>query len=99
MTQATDSNFQQEVIERLGKLAVDLSAVKTELDTVKTDLDGVKVDVDGIKADVDGIKQEMRENNIRVDTYQKASTQVVNLAFSLIASATVTLIVTSVFRR
>ena len=85
MTQATDNNFQQEVIERLGKLAADLDALKTELDTVLTD--------------VDGIKQEMRESNIRVDTYQKASTQVVNLAFSLIASATVTLIITSIFKR
>ncbi|WP_026135331.1 hypothetical protein [Scytonema hofmannii] len=42
---------------------------------------------------------ELRETNNKVETYQKASTQVVNLAFSLIASATVTLIITSVLRK
>ncbi|ARV58730.1 hypothetical protein BZZ01_08830 [Nostocales cyanobacterium HT-58-2] len=45
------------------------------------------------------IEQELRETNNKVEVYQKASTQVVNLAFSSIASATITLIITSVLRR
>lgn len=52
-----------------------------------------------IEQKLDKLTQENEQTNTRVDAYQKASTQVVNLAFSLIASATITLIITSVFKR
>jgi len=40
----------------------------------------------------------MALTNVRVDTYQKASTQVVNLAFGLIVTATATIIASTILR-
>jgi sugar-specific transcriptional regulator TrmB len=54
--------------------------------------------LDTLKAEVDGLKQELSQTNVRVDAYQKASNQVVNLAFGLIATATLTIIVSTVLR-
>ena len=39
------------------------------------------------------------ESNTKIEAYQKASTQVVNLAFALISAATVTIIVSAVLGR
>ncbi len=48
---------------------------------------------DGLKADIDHrftkLEFDIKEANIRLDAYQKSSGQVINLAFGLIASATV----------
>ncbi|BAU44661.1 hypothetical protein [Leptolyngbya sp. O-77] len=54
--------------------------------------------LDTLKAEVDGLKQELSQTNVRVEAYQKASNQVVNLAFGLIATATLTIIVSTVLR-
>lgn len=40
----------------------------------------------------------MDQMNIRIDAYQKSSTQVVNLAFGLLATATITVILTSIMK-
>jgi hypothetical protein len=45
------------------------------------------------------LREESKEQGIRFSAYQQSSQWVVNLAFALIASATVTIIVTTVFRR
>lgn len=42
------------------------------------------------------LEREQEKSNIIVETYQKASGQVVNLAFGLIATATITIILSSV---
>lgn len=42
---------------------------------------------------LDALKQEQSLTNVRVDTYQKASGQVVNLAFGLIATAVLAILV------
>ncbi|MEB3337579.1 MAG: hypothetical protein VKJ46_08965 [Leptolyngbyaceae bacterium] len=44
-------------------------------------------------------RQESKEMSIRFNAYQQASQWVVNLAFGLLATATITTIVTTVFRR
>jgi uncharacterized protein (DUF3084 family) len=44
------------------------------------------------------LEVEQAKTNLIVETYQKTSTQVVNLAFGLLATATITVIVTSVFK-
>ena len=61
-------------------------------------LDRLSTDVEQLSTDVEQLKQELVLTNTRVDTYQKASTQVVNLAFGLIATATITIVITSVVR-
>jgi F0F1-type ATP synthase assembly protein I len=45
------------------------------------------------------IETKINTFNERFDNYQKATQSLVNLAFSLIASATVVTVVSSVFRR
>jgi regulator of replication initiation timing len=52
-----------------------------------------------ISAENKQIVTENRAYNDKSDTYQKATQWVVQLAFSLIASATITVIITSVFRK
>jgi|GEM_PF-3276078 len=42
------------------------------------------------------LNQELAQTNVRVDAYQKAATQIVNLAFGLLATAALTVIVSSV---
>lgn len=54
--------------------------------------------LDTLKAEVDGLKQELSQTNVRVDACQKASNQVVILAFGLIATAMLTIMVSTVFR-
>lgn len=55
--------------------------------------------VDALKAEVDALKQEQALSNTRIDTYQKASTQVVGLAFSLIATASLAILTSVVLKR
>ncbi len=66
--------------------------MSTELQQVLSSLTELKTDITELKTDVEN-------SNTKFDNYQKANQSVVNLAFSLIASATVVTIVSSVFRR
>ncbi len=52
--------------------------------------------LEGLTQDIEALQKETRETNIRVDTYQKASQQVVNLAFSLILAATAAIIIPAI---
>jgi len=56
-----------------------------------------------LKTDIDDrftkLEFDIKEANIRLDAYQKSSGQIVNLAFGLIASATVITVISSVFKR
>ena len=49
--------------------------------------------------DVEQLKQEVTRTNDRVEIYQKASQQVVNLAFGLILAATAAIVVPAIFNR
>ena len=46
----------------------------------------------------DALSREMERSNDKFDAYQKGTQWVVQLAFTLIASATITVILTSVFK-
>jgi predicted nucleic acid-binding Zn-ribbon protein len=80
-------------------MSTELQQVLSSLTELKTDITELKTDVNGLKADVSGLKTDMENSNTKFDNYQKATQWVVNLAFSLIASATVITVVSSVFRR
>ncbi|AFY62531.1 hypothetical protein Syn6312_3506 [Synechococcus sp. PCC 6312] len=87
----TEQDFQQAVLSQLQR-------IEDDVDNLKQDVSGLKKDVDGLKQDVDALKQELTLTNVRVDTYQKASGQVVNLAFGLIVTATATIIASTILR-
>jgi hypothetical protein len=65
-------------------------------------LDQITLDVDKLTADVDQrfdrLSREMERSNDKFDAYQKGTQWVVQLAFTLIASATITVILTTVFK-
>ncbi|PSB32011.1 hypothetical protein C7B70_11735 [Chlorogloea sp. CCALA 695] len=54
---------------------------------------------DKLDREIQALEIKQLESNTRIDAYQKASNQVVNLAFALISAATVTVIVSAVLQR
>ncbi len=67
-----------------------------KFEELKTDFDALKTDID---TRFTKLEFDIKEANIRLDAYQKSSGQIVNLAFGLIASATVITVISSVFKR
>jgi hypothetical protein len=59
----------------------------------------IKLLINHLTEDVESLKQEITRTNDRVETYQKASQQVVNLAFSLILAATAAIVISVVLGR
>jgi len=62
-------------------------------------LDGLSSRVDNLSSRVDNLATDVEKFNDRFSNYQQATQWVVQLAFTLIASATITVIITSVLRR
>ena len=61
-------------------------------------LDGLSSRVDNLSSRVDNLATDVEKFNDRFSNYQQATQWVVQLAFTLIASATITVIITSVLR-
>jgi hypothetical protein len=55
--------------------------------------------LDKLADDIQQLTNESKEQSIRFAAYQQSTQWVVQLAFSLIASATLTVIITTVFKR
>ncbi|MDF0553847.1 hypothetical protein [Kamptonema sp. UHCC 0994] len=55
--------------------------------------------LDNLSTKVETLSTDVERSNDKFDNYQKATQWVVQLAFSLIASATITVIITSVLRK
>ena len=55
--------------------------------------------LDKLATSVNELREETKEQSIRFSAYQQASQWVVNLAFGLLATATIITIVSTVFRR
>ena len=62
-------------------------------------LDGLSSRVDNLSSRVDNLATDVEKFNDRFSNYQQATQWVVQLAFTLIASATITVIISSVLRR
>lgn len=74
----------------------DLEQVLKSISDLK---DEFKSDFQALKADVDASNTKTDNFNEKFDNYQKATQSLVNLAFGLIASATIITIASSIFRR
>ena len=61
-------------------------------------LDGLSSRVDNLSSRVDNLATDVEKFNDRFSNYQQATQWVMQLAFTLIASATITVIITSVLR-
>ncbi len=62
-------------------------------------LDKIETTLEKLVQDIEQLKQETSKTNERVEIYQKASQQVVNLAFSLVLTATIAIIVQGIVNR
>ena len=63
----------------------------------QTELQQVLASISDLKTEFKDLKSDVETFNEKFDNYQKSTQQIVNLAFSLIASATVLSIVYRVF--
>ncbi|MCC3414269.1 MULTISPECIES: hypothetical protein [unclassified Microcoleus] len=70
-----------------------------KLDKLSANVDTLSTDVDKLSANVDKLSRDSEKFNDRFSNYQQATQWVVQLAFTLIASATITVIITSVLRK
>jgi methyl-accepting chemotaxis protein len=85
--------------EMLDKLA---ETVEKNADAIEKNADAIDKNADAIDKNADAINKltgESKELNIRFSAYQQASQWVVNLAFGLLATATITTIVSAVVRK
>lgn len=88
--------------EVMGKMDVSLWGVgmsEEKLDRIELTLEKLGSNIGQLGEKVGKLDVDVRIISDRVDTYQKASTQVVNLAFSLIVAATLAIIVPVLFNR
>ncbi|MEG3850205.1 hypothetical protein QT971_23445 [Microcoleus sp. herbarium19] len=76
-----------------------LTDVIEKLDGLSSRVDTLSSRVDTLSSRVDNLATDVEKFNDRFSNYQQATQWVVQLAFTLIASATITVIVTSVLRR
>ncbi len=65
----------------------------------KTRLDRIEIAIEKLTKDVDELRQESKELGTRFGYYQQSSQAIVNLAFSLVASATVSVFITTILKR
>lgn len=82
----------QDLVNRLDQTLADNNRFKEDNDRFKAELDK-------FNDRFEQFNDRFERNQERFDNYQKATQWVVQLAFTLIASATITVIITSVLRR
>ncbi len=69
------------------------------LDRIENKLDRLTTDVEKLTSNVGELTSDNEKFNDRFGNYQQATQWVVQLAFTLIASATITVIITSILRK
>ena len=62
-------------------------------------LDKLSTDVERLSTDVEKLSTDVEKSNDKFEIYRQANQSLVNLAFGLIASATVGLVVSLIFKR
>lgn len=82
--------------ERFDRLEAQLSGFVVE---VRNEVAEIRSEVAEIRSEVAEMKENTQKWDERFETYQKANQSIVNLAFSLIASATVVTIASALFLR
>ena len=70
--------------------------IEQRLTTLEENVERIEKKSDHIEGTLENLLQENREVNQRVETYQKASQQVVNLAFSLIITSAAAIIIPAI---
>ncbi|MGI8936346.1 MAG: hypothetical protein ACR2FS_19975 [Phormidesmis sp.] len=82
--------------DRLDRIEQKLDTLTTDVESLTTNVESLTTDVDVLTKIVDRLTTSVGTFNDKFDNYQKATQWVVQLAFTLIASATITVIVSTV---
>ena len=82
-----------------GKLLSMTDLDSSRLDRIESLLEHLTTDVGKLTTDVEELKQEVTRTNDKVEIYQKASQQVVNLAFGLILTSALAIIIPAILNR
>ncbi|KRH95595.1 hypothetical protein [Cylindrospermopsis sp. CR12] len=93
MTQSTISE------DRLDRIEQKLDHLSNTVDHLSNTVDQLSNTVDQLSSTVGKLSADNEKFNDRFSNYQQATQWVVQLAFTLIASATITIIITSVLRK
>lgn len=73
-----------------------LARIESKLGVLTDDVDGLKTHVSGLETKLDKLETSMSLFDSKFSNYQQATRWVLQLAFTLIASATVTVIISTV---
>lgn len=76
-----------------------LDRIETTLDTQGNRLDRIEQDLGGIKEALTSLVTEIKIYDSKLDAYQKASQQIVNIAFGLLATSALAIIIPAVLNR
>jgi predicted nucleic acid-binding Zn-ribbon protein len=82
--------------ERFDRLEAQISGFVNE---IRSEVAAIRSEVAEIRSEVAQMKENTSKWDDRFETYQKANQSIVNLAFSLIASATVVTIASALFTK
>ncbi|MDJ0597435.1 MAG: hypothetical protein QNJ37_01105 [Crocosphaera sp.] len=80
------------------KLTSDVEHLSSDVEHLSSDVENLSSDVENLSSDVENLSSEMKRFDERFSDYRQATQWVVQLAFTLIASATITVIITSVLK-
>ncbi|MCS6811998.1 MAG: hypothetical protein NZ772_00235 [Cyanobacteria bacterium] len=86
-------------VQQMRSVLAEVQQLRQDVESYRHEVAEYKQEVLNYKQEVLGYKQEVSMFNDKFETYQKATQWVVQLAFSLIAAATVTIVVSSVFNK
>ncbi|MBE9062035.1 hypothetical protein [cf. Phormidesmis sp. LEGE 11477] len=95
MTPASDDSLAR-IESKLDILTDGFGLLRADVDELKTDVSGLKTDVGNLKTNFDRLETNLNLFDSKFSNYQQATQWVVQLAFTLIASATVTVIISTV---
>ncbi|WP_293151889.1 MULTISPECIES: hypothetical protein [unclassified Microcoleus] len=84
---------------RLADVIEKLDQLSTNVDQLSNNVDQLSTNVGQLSSRVDRLSNDSEKFNDRFSNYQQATQWVVQLAFTLIASATLTIIISSVLRK
>lgn len=88
-----------QIVEDLETQGHTLNEQGQRLDRIETTLESHGKRFDAIETVLTNLVTEIKIYDSKLDTYQKASQQVVNIAFGLLATATLAIIVPAVLSR
>jgi hypothetical protein len=93
------ANTLQEVVNTVNNLNTQVRELDTKVNILSTKFIEMDTKVGNLDEDVKKLFLENERSNDKLTNYQQASQSLVNLAFSLIASATLITVVSAVFKR